>query len=126
MRTRAARALIGLMVLALPLGWASTAKAAPASRPIGAQGAGKLLYTGNAYGTHAFVGSTVVAGRSASITFGCTTTAGLHFSNTIASVTIPGVLTTGAVNSTGDTIATATSNESTTTAESMASICWRA
>jgi hypothetical protein len=117
MRTRAARALIGLMVMAVPAGWATTAKAAPLSRPIAAAAAGGLFYTGNAYGTYANVGNLVVAGKSAYITFGCTTTAGLHFANTVASVSIPGVLTTGAVNSTGDTIGTATSNESTTTAD---------
>jgi hypothetical protein len=119
MRGRTARALIGLMVVALPVGWASTAtaKAAPANRPIAAQGSGGLIYTGNAFGTYAAVGTTVVAGRSAFITFGCTTTAGQHFSNTIAAVHVPGVLDTGVINSTGDTIATTGSVASTTSAD---------
>jgi hypothetical protein len=118
MRTRAARALIGFMVVAVPVGWATTAtaRAAPLSGSI-AQDGGTLFYTGNAYGTYANVGNTVVSGKSALITFGCTTTAGQHFSNTIASVHIPSVLDTGAVNSTGATIATTGSVASTTSAD---------
>jgi len=94
-------AVVAVMILALPVATASSAVATggrQAARPAAAADAG-LFYTGNAFGTYAFVGSTVVAGKSALVSLGCTTTAGARQRNEISGVNLPGVLTTGLITS---------------------------
>ena len=76
-----------------------------------------LFYTGNAYGTYAFVGTTVVAGKSALVTLGCTTTAGVHKTNTVATVNVPHVVTTGVIDTTADSIASGSAVTSRTSAD---------
>jgi hypothetical protein len=117
MRTRTASALVALMFLALPIGLVSAAAAAQVGSPAAVQSPAGLFYTGDAYGTNAFVGRTVVAGKSALVGLGCTTTAGVHNTNTVASVNVPNVVTTGAINTTADSIASGSVVESTTSAD---------
>src|SRR6266403_4025251 len=60
-----------------------------------------LNYTASAYGTYAFVGSTVVVGQTAPVTVGpgCGTAAiNLSASGTVLSVTKPPNITTGQIN----------------------------
>lgn len=111
------RALIALTILALPI--ATTAPAvALGGRNAPRQSTGAdagLFYTGNAYGSYAFVGSTLVAGKSALVALGCATTAGVHQRNEIAHVSVPGVLSTGVIESraaTSDSGGTQTSRTS--------------
>jgi len=84
-----------LLVLAL---------AAIAAQPAGAGPMAKagLFYTGDAYGSFANIGDTVIAGKSAVVTFGCQTQAGAHVQNTVASVHSAPVITTGVIDTTGD------------------------
>ena len=68
---------------------------------------GNFGFTGDAYGTKASVlGGLVVAGPSAFITLGCTDRPHLHKSNATASVSIPGLLSSGTVATTATTSAT--------------------
>jgi len=113
------RAVIAITILALPIATASPAVAV-GGRHAARQSTGAdtgLFYTGNAYGTYAFVGSTLVAGKSALVSLGCATTAGVHQRNEIAHVGVPGVLSTGVIESraatsdSGDTQTSRTSSE---------------
>ena len=45
------------------------------------------------------------AGKSALVTLGCTVTAGIHNTNTVGTVNVPDVLTTGVVDTTADSLA---------------------
>src|SRR6266404_302738 len=75
-----------------------------------------LNYTASAYGTYAFVGSTVVVGQTAPVTVGpgCGTAAiNLSASGTVLSVTKPPNITTGQIN----TNATDALNQATGTAD---------
>ncbi|MHB8660300.1 MAG: choice-of-anchor P family protein [Solirubrobacteraceae bacterium] len=74
-------------------------------------------FAGNGYGTYANVGNTVLAGPSAFVALGCTTATGIHHTNTVASVNIPNLAATGAVNTTADSIAITGGVESRTTAD---------
>jgi hypothetical protein len=87
------------------------------SRPQSAGTGEGLFYTGNAYGTYAFVGKTVVAGRSALVTLGCTTTAGIHNTNTVGTVNVPNVITTGAIDTTADSLGSGGTVKSRTSAD---------
>jgi hypothetical protein len=58
-----------------------------------------LVFGGSAYGTHAFVGNTVLSGRTAFVTLGdCSTKIGAHVTNSAGSVNVPPLFTTGAIN----------------------------
>jgi hypothetical protein len=76
-----------------------------------------LFYTGDAYGSYANVGKTIIAGKTAVVGFGCQTLAGRHVANTIASVNASPVITTGAINTTGDSTDTGTAQASQFTAD---------
>jgi hypothetical protein len=107
-----------LTLFALPVAGVSAAGAIEAGAAPASQGVVTgLFYTGDAYGTEANVGQTVMSGKSALVALGCTTTAGVHHANTIATVSVPGVLTTGAVDSTADTLAITGGVESTTSSD---------
>lgn len=54
-------------------------------------------FAGSAFGTKVDVASTVESGRSALSTLGCTDQTGVTHTNSVASVGVPGVLTTGTV-----------------------------
>jgi hypothetical protein len=101
--------LVGVGVALPSAGQAVAAPQAASSR--------SLFYTGDAYGTYAFVGSTVVAGKSALVSLGCTTTAGVHNTNTVATVNVPNVISTGAIDTTADSIATGGTVKSRTSAD---------
>lgn len=89
------------MLLVLGAIFAPAVQAAPAASQAGT---GTLRYTGSAYGTFAFVGNTVLLGRSALVSLGsCTNTAGVHKTDTVASVNGAPVISTGVVNTTADT-----------------------
>src|SRR5579863_2468333 len=58
-----------------------------------------LVFGGSAYGTRAFVGNTVLSGRTAFVTLGdCSTKVGAHVTNRVGSVNVPPLFTTGAIN----------------------------
>jgi hypothetical protein len=105
------------MTLTLSIGGVSVAQAAQASAPVSPQATGGLFYTGDAYGTYAFVGNTVIAGKSAVVGLGCTTTAGVHKANTVTTVNVPNVVTTGLIDTTADSSDNGTTVKSVTTAD---------
>ena len=87
---RSRAALLALAVATVTLaapGWSTPADAAVA----------RTAYTGNAYGTSAWVGSVAKSVKSAYLTFGCTTNGALRLSNTSAGVNLPHVVSTGNV-----------------------------
>lgn len=57
----------------------------------------ELGYSGAAFGTEVSVASTVTSGRSALATLGCTDETGVTHTNSVASVTVPPVLSSGTV-----------------------------
>jgi hypothetical protein len=66
-----------------------------------------LVFGGSAFGTDAFVGNTVLSGKTAFVTLGdCSTTVGAHVTNTVTSVNVPPLFTTGAINTAAMTSAT--------------------
>jgi hypothetical protein len=66
-----------------------------------------LVFGGSAFGTDAYVGTTVLSGKTAYVTLGdCSTTVGAHVTNSVASVNVPPIFTTGAVNTAAMTSAT--------------------
>src|SRR6266702_1359868 len=85
-------ALSVIATMAMSLSAAGVARAAGSA----------LFYTGNAYGSYANVGHTIIAGKSAVVSFGCQTQAGRHVANTVASLDGSPLITTGAINTTGD------------------------
>ncbi len=99
---RNAVALSVIATMALSLSAATSALAA---------GSG-LYYTGDAYGSYANVGKTIIAGKTAVVGFGCQTQAGRHVANTVVSVNASPVITTGAINTTGDSTDTGTAQSS--------------
>jgi hypothetical protein len=90
------------VVAPLPAAWGSVAPAA----------SGELGYQATGYGTTVSVSGIVTSGRSALSTLGCTSTAGITHSNTAASVGVPGVLTTGTIDTSAASQATATGDAS--------------
>lgn len=82
----------GVMV-AGTLGAAGPAMAAAHAGPA----ATKLGYGGAAFGTEVSVASIVKSGRSALSTLGCTSQTGVTHTNSVASVGLPGILTSGTV-----------------------------
>ena len=80
--------LAGVVVLAgSVLAQASPAAAAPT----------EMGFQATAYGTQVNVGSVVTSGRSAQAFLGCTSVPGITHTNTAASVTVPGVLSAGTI-----------------------------
>ncbi len=79
------------------------------------------LLQGRAYGTYAAVGSTVTAGASFPEPLACLGTGGQTTTNPGASVTIPAILTTGAVTDTAEGLVTSTqvSGETTSTVNNL-------
>jgi hypothetical protein len=57
----------------------------------------EMGFVGTAFGTEVTVASTVKSGRSAESTLGCTDKTGVTHSNSVASVGLPGILTSGTV-----------------------------
>jgi hypothetical protein len=90
------------LVAPLPAAWGSVAPAA----------SGELGYQATAFGTTVSVSGDVTSGRSALSTLGCTSTAGLTHTNTAASVGVPGVLTTGTIDTSAASQTTATGDAS--------------
>jgi hypothetical protein len=75
-----------------------------------------LEFSASAYGTYGFVGSTVVAGKTAPVSVGpgCgTPVVGLSKTGTVLTVNVPGIITTGQIN----TSATSSSNAATATSD---------
>src|SRR5689334_9192800 len=72
-----------------------------------AQSNTNLVFGGSAFGTYAFVGNKVLSGRSSFVTLGdCSTTIGAHVTNTVTSVNLPPIFTTGAIDTAAMTSAT--------------------
>lgn len=74
---------------------------------LSAQNTQTIDFGASAYGTNVFVGSTIVSGKSAFVSLGCTANTNISRSNTVASVSVPNTITTGAVNTTAGTVPTA-------------------
>lgn len=81
----------------------------------------KIGFEGTAYGTSVSVLGAVKSGRSALSTIGCTSTVGVTHTNTSPSVTVPGVLSTGTIDTSASSIATDTgvASRSMTTIQSV-------
>jgi hypothetical protein len=95
-------------------------QAAPAMASATATGT-KIGFEGTAYGTSVSVLGAVKSGRSALSTIGCTSTVGVTHNNTSPSVTVPGVLSTGTIDTSASSIATDTgvASQSMTTIQSV-------
>jgi hypothetical protein len=70
-------------------------------------------FNASAYGTHAYVGKTVVLGKTSYVTLGCTTEVGISKANTTTSVSAPPLVGTGTINTTASTVMTASNSTST-------------
>ncbi len=93
-----------ILILVLGLGVALAPGADAATRSATPAGPDDFLYQGDAYGTYAFVGDTILAGKSAKVGLGCVTAPGVHKENTVGSVNVPPIVNTGAVNTTADSL----------------------
>jgi len=86
-----------------------------------ATGAGAVTttfaYQGEAYGSRVSVGRLVRSGPSAPVYLGCTTTSGLHKTNSTAAVDAAPVLTSGTVTSTAATSSSPTTSQTSATVE---------
>lgn len=87
------------LVAALSL---SAATAAPAMTTASAATTPRYSYTGSAFGTSVTVGSVVKSGRSAALTFGCTTDAAIRKANNSAGLDLAPLAKTGVTTTTGD------------------------
>ena len=112
--------------VALPFAIAAALVASTASAPAStvdarstAAVAAQFSYQGDAYGTKVNVGNTVRSGPSAPVTLGCTTTPGIHKSNTVASVNASPVLTSGTVTTTAGTFASPIKSRTSATVENV-------
>lgn len=76
-------------------------------------------YTGDAYGTSATVGSVVTSGRSAPVTLGCTTMAGISRSNSTTGIDLAPLATSGTVATTADTSAGPVRSRTTATTQNV-------
>jgi hypothetical protein len=106
------------VVLAVMLALAGVASPAGASAA-GARDsvASGFTYTGDAYGTYAFVGQTVTLGKSAVVALGaCSTQVGVHKTNTIAFVSGDPLVSTGAIDTSADTLSISGGTEAMTSA----------
>lgn len=92
-------AALGLSAVPATIATATAADAATT----GSTAAAQYAYQGDAYGTRATVGRTVRSGSSAPVYLGCTTTPGLHRTNTTAGVNLAPLLVDGTVTETADT-----------------------
>src|SRR5262249_34168567 len=75
-------------------------------------------FSSSAYGTYAFVGSTVVLGKTAPVGLGCGSSAGASKTSTLASVTDEPLATTGTIDT--EVSNTTTSSKATATVEDVA------
>lgn len=92
---RSRSAWVALTALALvPLAPAPSAEAAAPAN---------FSYSGSAFGTSVFVGSTYRSGPSAYLVLGCTSNGNLHKTNSTTALNLPSVGRTGAVSTTADT-----------------------
>ncbi len=79
----------------------------------------QYAHQGDAYGTRVNVANTVTSGPSALVALGCTTTAGIHRGNTVGSVSLPPLLTTGTVTTTADTFASPIQTKTSATVQNL-------
>jgi hypothetical protein len=78
-----------------------------ATRQIAFAQTSTLVFGGSAFGTDAYVGNTILSGKTAYVTLGdCSTKVGADVTNTVASVNAPPLFTTGTVNASVVTSAT--------------------
>lgn len=92
-----------ILVLVLGLGVAMAPGAGAATLPSAPQAPADVLYQGDAYGTYAFIGDTILAGKSAKVALGCATGPGVHRENQVLGVNVPPIVTSGTVHTTADT-----------------------
>lgn len=79
----------------------------------------EFVYAGLAYGTRASVASIVTSGESAPVGLGCTTTPGIHRTNTAANVNLAPALTSGTIDTTADTFASPVEAQTSATVQSV-------
>ena len=106
--------LVGMLGLSTPAMAATPASSAQAAS-VGAAPS-EIGFTGSAYGSRVIVGSVVQSGPSAYVGLGCTTQPGVVNTNSVASVQVPGELTTGTVDTYASSEAISTGIASTTSA----------
>jgi len=112
------KSTLALILAALLLMAAPAAADTDGHRRAPAGDATAVVYLGNAFGTFAAVGSTVLLGKSALTGLGaCSTGIGVHHANTVASVNGAPIVTTGEINTTADTLAITGGSEATTSAD---------
>jgi hypothetical protein len=105
-------AIAAMVMAAGTLGGAATAVAATHA----VQTASEFGFAGYAFGTEVNVASTVESGRSALSTLGCTSQTGITHTNSVASVGLPGILTSGTVTTSVASQSTGTGIASTSSA----------
>src|SRR5579875_3504980 len=76
----------------------------------------EISYAGAAFGTEVTLASTVESGKSALATLGCTSQTGITHTNSVASVGLPGIITSGTVSTGARSESTATGSASASTA----------
>lgn len=103
--TRKALLLSGVALVALAFG-SSTASAS----------AREYAFRGSAWGTQVRVGRVLKSGRSAFVVLGCTSATGVDHSNTVASLKVPKLLSTGTIDTSTGSEATAAGVASTSSA----------
>jgi len=104
MKFSLAKTALPVVMVAAALSLSAPVQAAP-EQSGSAAAATQYNYQGDAYGTKVNIANTVTSGPSAPVALGCTTTAGIHKSNDVASVNAQPVLATGTVVTTADTFA---------------------
>jgi hypothetical protein len=104
--------VLALLVVPASIGLASAGQAA---QPVAAPSTTGIIYTGDAYGTHASVGHTVVAGKSSLVAL-CTMNAGIGEGSGVASVNVPNIISSGTVSTTVGSDLTGMTATSTSTA----------
>ncbi len=92
---------VSLTIVAIGALWAQSMPAAFS------QSTQTIDFGASAYGTNVFVGKTIVSGKTAYISLGCTPSTKINKSNTVASVSVANTITTGAVNTNVNTVPTA-------------------
>jgi hypothetical protein len=101
------------LAAAMLAGPAGTAAAAPA---LAATATGEIGFSGSAYGTEVTIAGAVKSGRSALATIGCVSQTGVSHTNTVASVSVPPLLTSGTIDTSAASETTATGVASTSSA----------
>lgn len=97
---------------------AATAMAVSLS-PVSASAEESFGYRGFAFGTSVDVAGTITSGRTAVVTYGCGTPAGLERENSTAGINVPGLLSSGTIETTGATSASPIQSSTSATVQNV-------